>query len=340
MSIESIPVIRAAYLNRCLAALEQCRGNRKVCLQQFNLPTGLAGNADAYVPLKAVAALVRSAAYGADSEAFILRVATGLKLADFGSELRSGLLRARNLEEALQTLIRLVDREQSNVRYRMRRGGGEVRIVASCADPSRWRSHFIDEWFRLWPLLAIFRHFAGKAWAPTVMVFQSEQAPGARMQRVFAQTRFQIDRAETSIAFPAAILESNVISCDAGRSAFGKSRGRRVAAGPATWDFATSVRAIVRSYLNDGYPDINQIADTVGYSARTLQRRLRECDTNFTQIVQQCRIELARDLLHDSDMRIIDVANAVGYDDPAHFSRAFGRVVGVSPSHYQRRAAA
>jgi AraC family transcriptional activator of pobA len=39
-------------------------------------------------------------------------------------------------------------------------------------------------------------------------------------------------------------------------------------------------------------------------------------------------------------MRVIDVANAVGYDDPAYFSRAFGRVVGVSPSRYQRRAVA
>jgi hypothetical protein len=99
--------------------------------------------------------------------------------------MRNGLLRARNLEEALRTLIRLVDREQSIVRYRMRRNGGGVRILASCADASRGRSHFVDEWFRLWALLTTLRHFVGEAWAPTVIAFQSAHVPGARSAAQF-----------------------------------------------------------------------------------------------------------------------------------------------------------
>ena len=55
------------------------------------------------------------------------------------------------------------------------------------------------------------------------------------------------------------------------------------------WDFATSVRAIVRSYLNDGYPDINRIAVTVGYSARTLQRRLARHGSGYRALLEGAR---------------------------------------------------
>ena len=47
------------------------------------------------------------------------------------------------------------------------------------------------------------------------------------------------------------------------------------------------------------------------------------------------RLEQAMRLLQ-TDMRVKDVAHAVGYDDPLYFSRLFRRHYGCSPSEARR----
>ena len=47
------------------------------------------------------------------------------------------------------------------------------------------------------------------------------------------------------------------------------------------------------------------------------------------------RLEQAMRLLQ-TDMRVKDVAHAVGYDDPLYFSRLFKRHYGCSPSEARR----
>lgn len=57
---------------------------------------------------------------------------------------------------------------------------------------------------------------------------------------------------------------------------------------------------------------------------------------------QRLRLRRAQELLIGADMRIGEVAEAVGYQDPFHFSRLFKKRVGVSPNgfrdqHFSRR---
>ena len=106
---------------------------------------------------------------------------------------------------------------------------------------------------------------------------------------------------------------------------------------PPELDLPTSLKLVLRSYLQQGYPDINLAATIASTSVRTLQRQLAQFGLNYSSLVQQVRFEVAAELLKDPGLKSLDVAHAVGFNDPSHFARSFRSVAGVSPGEYRRQ---
>ncbi|QDS16852.1 AraC family transcriptional regulator [Xanthomonas arboricola] len=62
-----------------------------------------------------------------------------------------------------------------------------------------------------------------------------------------------------------------------------------------------------------------------------------ELGTPFKPMLQQLRIEKAKELLHQQrKLRITEVALKVGFGDLSHFEKSFRRLVGVSPREFRR----
>ncbi|MCI8887273.1 MAG: response regulator [Hungatella sp.] len=55
------------------------------------------------------------------------------------------------------------------------------------------------------------------------------------------------------------------------------------------------------------------------------------------EYILQQRVETAKEMMKDSSLRLLDIALAVGYEDAAHFNRAFKNVTGLSPSQYRSK---
>ena len=47
------------------------------------------------------------------------------------------------------------------------------------------------------------------------------------------------------------------------------------------------------------------------------------------------RIELAKEYMRTTDKKMYEISHAVGFDDTGYFSRAFKKLVGVSPREYR-----
>ena len=77
------------------------------------------------------------------------------------------------------------------------------------------------------------------------------------------------------------------------------------------------------------------IAEIASVQVRTLQRRLRAEGLSFKKLVDQARFLETMDLVGDQDVTFTEIAHHLGYTDQAHFTRAFRRWAGVTPSWYR-----
>jgi YesN/AraC family two-component response regulator len=56
---------------------------------------------------------------------------------------------------------------------------------------------------------------------------------------------------------------------------------------------------------------------------------------NFTDYLSRIRIENAKNLLLNPNLRISEIAYEVGFQSLTHFNRVFKRIVGQSPTEYR-----
>jgi AraC-like DNA-binding protein len=101
--------------------------------------------------------------------------------------------------------------------------------------------------------------------------------------------------------------------------------------------FVDSVRAAISANLVDGNLTIDRCARHLVISRRTLQRLLSEAGWTFTRLIDEVRLERARQLLADESRTVADVAAQLGYANSANFAKAFQRLSGVTPGEFRSR---
>jgi YesN/AraC family two-component response regulator len=57
---------------------------------------------------------------------------------------------------------------------------------------------------------------------------------------------------------------------------------------------------------------------------------------NFVTYVKTLRMDKAKALLEETDLKVNEISKAVGYDNEKHFLKSFKAFVGVSPSEYRK----
>lgn len=96
------------------------------------------------------------------------------------------------------------------------------------------------------------------------------------------------------------------------------------------------VRACLANLLPRGEPSQAQVAQQLNCSVRTLQRRLADQQTSFTDLLDRTRHELALSHLADPGCSISEAAYLLGFADTSNFTRAFRRWTGCSPTEHRR----
>lgn len=96
---------------------------------------------------------------------------------------------------------------------------------------------------------------------------------------------------------------------------------------------------LIEQYVSP--PDLGALARRVGMSpARLCSGFRQQFGQSTSEFVRRRRMEVARELLHGSDLQVRQVARSVGYSHHSTFTAAFSRHFGVAPKSLRRRFSA
>jgi AraC-like DNA-binding protein len=156
------------------------------------------------------------------------------------------------------------------------------------------------------------------------------------LHRFFGTRELDFGRADNGLALPAEVLDAPLQGADPRLLATVEEMAEAaLRAQPSAQDFAQLVAARVRALLPVG-ASMEAVAQALHMSPRTLQRRLDEEGTRFSEVLDGVREELARTWMADRALPLAEVGCRLGFSDLATFSRAFKRWTGKPPGTFRR----
>lgn len=103
--------------------------------------------------------------------------------------------------------------------------------------------------------------------------------------------------------------------------------------------YVAEVLRYVAAHYAETDMSISQVAASLGISEGHLSHVFkRETGQTLGSYMTDYRIRKAKELMRDCRSKVYEVAARVGYRDITYFSATFKKVVGVSPSEFQKRS--
>jgi AraC-like DNA-binding protein len=209
-----------------------------------------------------------------------------------------------------------------------------VRIVGANPDP---RADRVSDLFTLGVLLGRFRELTRGPFQASLDVCGETPLDADAFRRV-AGTTVRFGRKISAFEVARASYEARLRSADARLHETLRALADTLDLGTGGTDFERAIRARLRTALPEGHADAPAMARALGVSERTLQRRLDEAGTTFSDVLESFRHEEALRLLDDRRLSLADVAARLGFSEQSSFQRAFKRWTGASPAAMRRKS--
>lgn len=162
-----------------------------------------------------------------------------------------------------------------------------------------------------------------------------EPAHGARYRELVDVVRF--DMPACRFIFPSAWLSLPLDMPNQQACEFALEQCKKEEAFLGIFESSTISRVRELVVLGaDGYPQLEQVAQKLYVSSRTLRRKLGEEGIGYSDLLKGARKRDAIQMLDDYEMDVTHIATMLGYRDPSNFTRAFKQWTDMTPTEYRQ----
>jgi len=329
-------LVRAAALTGYFAVADELKLETLPLMRHSGLSRSMLDNPEQMIPARSVIRLLEESAEASGCITFGLRMAELRGIADLGMV---SLLIAHQttLRDALSVLTQFRNRINTNLALRIEEFEGMVllreRFVFDPPMPSRQADDLA-----LGVLDQLCRAVLGTSWNPIAVCLPYELPPVAErpvFHRLFScPLEFNAD-------FEGILLNSSDLDLPNPRAdpALAAHARNLVAAiiDPGERSVVQEVEQAIQVMLPSGRASVGTIADSLGMTVRTLQRRLDSEGAQFSDLLDRVRVREMNRHLSQRRLRLTDIADLLGYSSLSAFSNWYRGRFNEAPSEARRR---
>ena len=316
--------------------IDQQGGQSETVLSRAGLQPGMYKKPNVPIPLQSFCNSMHEAACSTGDEHFGLNFGASFQpegLGVFGYH----AITAPSLRDALEGMLRSFNVFQKNSLLRLTQNNDICCLEYRLLDGDI-RDRRQDAEVTIGMLNNVLRRALGPRWSPLEVHFQHPALVDALRHRDAYHCDVSFQRQSNFIFFRASCLDTPMPDADPvlhgiTLDAIAQLSGNNGLQGLSV---TQRVRSEVVDLLPTGELSLDQVAERLLQSPRTLQRALSAENQSFKTIVEVTRQELADYYLSYDQLSLSEVAFRLGYSELSAFTRAFMRWKNVPPSQWRQ----
>lgn len=190
--------------------------------------------------------------------------------------------------------------------------------------------------------LSIWHHFMswmiGRRLPLEQVCFSFAEQPNRRDYELLFRGELEFNAAENCFRFPAELLDSPVVQTEKTLRSFLQTAPYQLIVMVNGDDsISAQIRTLFGRDFSRPLPAIEQTAEALNMSVRTLRRYLVREGTSYQQLKDESRRDAAVDFLNCPELSIQEVAELVGFEEASPFIRAFRKWTDQTPGEYREQ---